>query len=146
MFMKTSWQVFSNANWNFMCPKSGFQEKGTLQSVKNFVVRKLPELKRNLSNSISVLNTQHWCILCVAKYRFFTLYLDIFQVPENLQWLKKQTQKNPPHTNKQKPNTNPRKQYISLIILQAVIFLYLDEKLVVKGDFREENITMKLLY
>lgn len=130
-----------------MCPKSGFQEKGTLQSVKNFVVRKLPELKRNLSKSISVLNTQHCCILCVAKYGFFTLYLDIFQVPENLGWLNKQTHtKKPTHTSKQNPNTNPRKQYISLIIIQAVIFLYLDEKLVVKGDFREENITMKLLY
>lgn len=42
--MKTSWQVFANANWNFVCPKSGFQEKGEhLQTVKN-VLRKLLEL------------------------------------------------------------------------------------------------------
>jgi len=32
------------------------------------------------------------------------------------------------------------------MVFHALIFLYLGEKFIVKGDFKEENITMKLSY
>lgn len=77
-------------------PKVVFRKKGRLQSVKN-VVRKLPELYRNLPKRKTTLSFIFW-IYNIALYvcgqsRFFTLYLEFFQVHESLQWLKKKKKK-----------------------------------------------------
>lgn len=142
---KCSWKLpgkYSQMLIETLCaPKVVFRKRGLYNPLKTLSWENYQNLKE-ICRRASVFWIHNIAVYCVWQNIDFSPYIwTFFKYLKTYGWLNKQT-----HTSKQNPNTNPRKQYISLIILQAVIFLYLDEKLVVKGDFREENITMKLLY